>query len=750
MIKNNNPKKIITKAFAVILCICMCAGSLCACSKGEETGIKTTKSVVSRNSVSNPSEDSTLHFVKSSDDLKTIVATSGLIGLSVDEKTCSFGIWDTSGNRLWSALPFLNEIADGETVTNNASMVSLKIIGGTDIYHLNSQDNSVAYNTSSVTVSENTASFIFNIFADEATSKKETYAKTDIGFKVTLDVSLVDGSVNVNCRQENITGNPDAFIENIDLLNYFGSYRDSMQDDFILVPDGSGAVIKTSIYDESFEPLSFAVYGTDPSSVSSSATAAIIPAFGIKHKGNAFVSLIQNGDAVATINAQKATSSADYNLVYASFNITPVYYEDETLYVSKSPAVDEISMCYRFLSGNNATYAGLASACREQLIRNSVLSTRTVEAGDYLPFYLTLTGAANKTFGPIKYLSSLTTFEQAEDMLIRMKNKGINNISVRYTGIFSGGLDSKDIANASVLYRLGGADKLAELYEYISTQKMGLYLDINLLSSSTDFIGSSAVNIIKKETAYNPASEIAEYMGENSAERSLRSINKLSKLVASILTDYRRYEFTGFCLNDVGSVLYSDFSSNGLLRDKAADTISKAIAPLSTDHSTMAVGGNFYMLKNVNSVINVPIKSTASQSGAYFSVPFVQLVLHGIVDYAGEPVNTGINLEEIMLKSIEYGACPHFEWNYEPIVGKTENDIFYYDNTINSAAEYYKHSNEVLNDLRDARMTDHYEVDDGIFCTEYDTGTMIYVNYTDNDYSVLGVVVKARSYLRIN
>lgn len=47
-------------------------------------------------------------------------------------------------------------------------------------------------------------------------------------------------------------------------------------------------------------------------------------------------------------------------------------------------------------------------------------------------------------------------------------------------------------------------------------------------------------------------------------------------------------------------------------------------------------------------------------------------------------------------------------------------------------------------------MTDHYEVADGVFCTEYDTGAMIYVNYTDESYSTRGVVVDARSFLRVN
>mgnify|MGYP000143417005 CR=1 FL=1 len=84
----------------------------------------------------------------------------------------------------------------------------------------------------------------------------------------------------------------------MELLNYFGAYNDTQEDDYLLVPDGSGAIIRTSIYDESFESLSFAVYGSDPSLCGSDeATPAIIPAFGIKHGGSAFVSLIQKGDA---------------------------------------------------------------------------------------------------------------------------------------------------------------------------------------------------------------------------------------------------------------------------------------------------------------------------------------------------------------------------------------------------------------------------------------------------------------------
>jgi hypothetical protein len=128
----------------------------------------------------------------------------------------------------------------------------------------------------------------------------------------------------------------------------------------------------------------------------------------MKHGETAFVSLIQKGDAVAEIKADKAKSFNEFNRVYSSFNVTPSLYDDEKLYISKEASVDDVSLCYRFLTGNNATYAGLASACREQLIRNSVLSTKTVTNEDYLPCFLSLTGAATDDSGLMDKLIPMT------------------------------------------------------------------------------------------------------------------------------------------------------------------------------------------------------------------------------------------------------------------------------------------------------------------------------------------------------
>lgn len=723
MTKKTKAKRIIRILSVLLIFFLIVAGIIFAIFY-KPSDVRIIRSVKSQNIISAKAPTQEFHYSESQNSFTEKAAASGLIELYIDPDSKSFGIFETGNRRLWSALPLLETVAQGEELSDSASIATLKVLGGKDIYYLNTQDNSLAYKKASYKLIDGGAEFTYDLFADEITSLKTEYDKNDIGFRIILSVTLKDGSMLVDCKHSNLTGNPDAYIESIDLLNSFGAYNDSKENDFLLVPDGSGAIIKTSIYDESFESLSFSVYGNDPSNPVESTGSAIVPAFGIKHGETAFVTIIENGDSFATIHASKATSLSEYNRVFSSFGITPVKYADNNIYVSEKKYDGDISLCYRFLTGNNATYAGLASACREQLIRNSVLSTKTVNKADYIPCFLSL--------------ESNTSFEQATDMLTHMKSKGINNISLRYSGAFKGGDESRVESVLKLSKESGGRNGLAELNEYAAKQKMSIYFDINLISGNNVPDDEKVMNIFRKD---------AETEIKN---RTLASLNTLSKVITSVLNSTDTQEFSGFCINDAGSVLYSDFSKNGISRHNAAQIISSGIAPLSTEKSIMAVTGNFYMIKSVDSIVNMPMGISASASGAYVSIPFVPLILHGIVDYTGDAINTQINKEQAMLKYVEYGACPHFAWSYESQSDKPETDIYYYDNTINVASEYYAKSNSVLNDLRDARMTDHYQVADGIFCTEYDTGSLIYVNYTDEAFETLGVTVEARSFIRVN
>lgn len=731
--EKSSKKRIFFLLTAISLSVCILLSS---CGFSAADGVTVIRRVATRNEISMPGTgNEKLHYSSDYGKLKQTGVSSGFIDLRLDEEKCSLGVYDKSADMMWSALPDMPSLREGEEIPPcDASMVSLRIIGGTDVYLLNSQDNAVAYGTASAEKSDNGYKFTYNIFdsAENASAKK--HDKSSVGFAVTLDVTLEDGNMTVKCSYKNLTGNKDAFIEDIEILNSFGAYDDTDSGNYLLVPDGCGAIINTSVYDESFESLSFSVYGDDLSLPSESSGAAYVPAFGIGRGDAAFATLIEKGDAVSRINADKSKGEGSFNRVYSTVNITPSVYEDDKLYISDKATTDEIKLCYRFLSGVNASYSGMASAIREQLIRNSVLSARSVTPTEHLPFYLTLNGVEYKKglFG-IKSTNVLTDFEQAHDMLVRMKNKGISNVTVRYNAAGTGGPESADINKSEVLPELGGTKGLKELYNYISDQNMSLFMKANLLSSADDFDNAGAKDIYNNKVKDTPG--------------FFRSLSELGDVVLNVLTATKKLPVTGICISDAGQYLYSDFSSGGLLRQKASDMISERISRLSTTGEIMVEHCNFNVLKNASRIIDIPLSTTVSKSGSYIPVPFIQLILHGICDYAGHPINMGINSKETLLKYIEYGASPHYEWNYVSYTD-SDSDIRYYDNTINGAAEYYAAADEALNDLRDARMTNHYQVEDGVYCTEYDNGAQILVNYTDSSCNVLGAVVPARSFLR--
>jgi len=135
----------------------------------------------------------------------------------------------------------------------------------------------------------------------------------------------------------------------------------------------------------------------------------------------------------------------------------------------------------------------------------------------------------------------------------------------------------------------------------------------------------------------------------------------------------------------------------------------------------------------------------------YEPVPFVPMLLHGLVSYAGTPVNDASDPEEMLLKSIEYGAFPSYKWNYnaDPSLPPSQ-DNRYYENWIARAADFYPAANKALADIAASRITAHYQAAEGVFCTEYDVAAKVYVNYNNKPAEVGNLLIEARSFLKIS
>lgn len=756
MTTKNRNKRITARISALLLSAAMLC-SLSACS--DPVAVTKRKGSPAQ---TNAVESTLLHSVGDKANLQQ-VGKSGLIELLFDESTYSVCVADLShddSEKLWSALP---------TQENScAATATLEIVSGDTLYKLNTQDNSVSFQNAQCSFADDALSVTYILTPDSATAHKEKYEKGDIAFKLVVNYQIKDGSVYVDAKYENLVEDSAAKLTKLSLLDFFGSYSEPQQGDYIFVPDGSGALIKTDTRDDSFDSeLSFPVYGGDAAfgHANSGTANALIPAYGMKQGNNAFVTVINSGDAIATVNADRVRGGNEFYEAGVSFDITPCTESKGKFYMSSESYDGDIGLCIRFLGGSNADYTGMAAAAREQLIRERKLSTRTAEEQEYLPLDLTVIGVSDDTLFSFKRLNlrkekTFTDFEQALDMLTRMKSKGINSIKLRYKGALSGGADQSSIMTASLLARLGSRSDLKDLVEYVNAQNMEMYLDVDLLSAAKGdsfSSGKTAGSIFGKKAEYNAANRASATLGKETYAKRLLGMKYVEKSIVELLSNTRFSQFTGFCLNDVGSLLYSDYK-NGFNRQESAEMISEQLPSLTANMKLMTDTGNFCVIKNVSFISHLP--SSASQSrSAYVSVPFLQLVLHGIVGYSGEPLNFSEDIKTSFLRCVEYGASPAYEWTYSSTYADKKNKSgedgaetsgVYYENWIASASEQYERADAALKDLQASRMTSHSEIMNGVFCTEYDTGAKIYVNYTDSDVTVSGITVPAGDFLRIN
>ena len=129
------------------------------------------------------------------------------------------------------------------------------------------------------------------------------------------------------------------------------------------------------------------------------------------------------------------------------------------------------------------------------------------------------------------------------------------------------------------------------------------------------------------------------------------------------------------------------------------------------------------------------------------AVPFLQAILHGICDYGFTPINLSNDPTKAILKSIEYGAIPHYEWYFSSF---GEDDVLHYSNSLSQARLVYENMKTMFSDLRDQRIVSHEEVKKNVMLTVYSSGSEIYVNYNNKAVSVGGITLDPMGFMRVN
>lgn len=611
------------------------------------------------------------------------VASSGFLEMYLDESNLSICVLDTISGRLWRSLPY----SPGTTESANLTMDI--IIKGRE-YTLSSQRDSIALDCASYEAVDGgvTVSYSFR-------RSLENGKKLDI--TVPLKLTLSDGTLLVNLDCADITDNSEAdvYIESVSILPFFGADSKGEKGDFILLPSASGVILDTEKPTDSFDTVSLPVYGEDIAENKQVTSYVPIGAFGMKKGSSAFVCLISEGEALAHIKAQKSLTDGTPNSVSAHFTITPTLITEDTVYLAKEAYQGRISLSYRFLSGNNADYITMAGACRELLIRQGRLRDSGTDISGGYPFSMTLiSDTAEK--------GQTTSYQEAEELITALITKGIGNISI--------------------ILRGESCDYIPELSNFVRKENLSLSLESNLFS-----YGKKGTLTLSKD-------------------RSGTDISRIYKTADRIIGTMRSTS-AGVCLSDCGYILPTDYSKSTLKRSTNLSDISK-ICTLLSSHGRLTVSkGNIYTLKYADSVINIPEKSELEALPYCKSVPFLQAVLHGICDYSFTAINLSDDPAKAILRSIEYGAVPHYEWYFASL---GEDDIYHYSNSLSQARLVYENMKDMFSDLRDQRITAHEQVKENVMLTTYSSGSEIYVNYNNKAVTVGGITLDPMGFMRVN
>ncbi|MCM3782793.1 DUF5696 domain-containing protein [Neobacillus mesonae] len=591
-------------------------------------------------------------------------------------------------------------------------------------------------------------------------------------FVIPLEYRLEKNALSVTVPLGQLQESEGHRIQTLDLLSYFGAAKAGEQG-YMLVPDGSGSLIYFDNGKIKEPQYVQPVYGADPNDNSRTRTqiaeTARMPVFGLKSGDSAFFAVIDKGDGNASIAADISGKQNSYNHIFSRHAVRG----DDELELYTGSKIQEIQLLsderfngdievsYTFLSGEEAGYAGMAQTYQSMLVDQGVLTPLT--AKEAMPFYVDMLGAVDKqqSFLGVPYDAtvSMTTFEQAQNITKELQAQGISNIQMLYLGWFGTGIEHELPVNLNTS-KLGNTQELIYLKEILNSTGGELYPDVAFQKVYEDGNGfrsaKDASRFITKEAAeLSPYDRALNRMSLIQDEYYLLSPAKLPDVTSQFMEQYRKKGMTGLALRDMGNTLHSDYrNSKAVFRDTAKVIVEEQIAYLASEYPNLMIsGGNSYALPFAKHIVNTPAGSSRFNLTDE-AVPFYQMVIHGFIDYAGEPVNLAASsdMKQQILQSLEFGSSPHFLWtaNSAAELKYTRYDFMYsteYTDWMEEAVSMYKEVNEVLNPLRTERIVNRTVHEQGVVGIEYSNGASLLINYNDEPVTWNGFTIPAQNYI---
>ena len=589
------------------------------------------------------------------------------------------------------------------------------------------------------------------------------------GFLVPLEITLTEQGLNARVPLADIQeSSPSIKLTEILPLPNFGAGL-AGTDGYVLVPDGSGAIIP---FEYGLANYSQRIYGDDAavgrSSGESPTKTARLPVFGTTDTKSSVLGIITSGDSRARVAADAASKRTPYTTVRAEF----IYRERLLIDVSQAtfestqanmfePAACQLE-CFevQYRMPKTADYVGMANTYRQYLMDEKGM---TVSADSSALQVQVIGGVMHEesVLGiPVDRVLPVTSYKDTLSLVEALQERGVDQLSLDYLYWAKNGTESRLTGDMKAESRLGGQSGLKKLLKNLP-DGVSLYFDLNF----TELMGNQAGYSTLYSTAQNVKKEpltlqefyMSTYRPKTDGDKVfMLNPTKLSSLTDKWTKKYtKRWQsagLTGLSMNGMGSTIYSHFGDDSMDRGSVQALWEQTFADVSaqTEDGLMFNEANAYALPYASTVQSVPVDHSRYLCEER-SVPFYTIALHGLVDMSVPPVNDGEGNVRL-LQAVESGVGLTYTlgWKNTTQLKNTDGERYNYitaDHWLDQAAEQYTQLTPYLKAVCNQAVSAHTQLADGVYRTEFENGAWALVNYTDAAYTADGVEIPANGYL---
>lgn len=690
--------------------------------------------------------------------------------LFVNEKMATFYVVDKNGNR-WDSVPAINpeDYKGKDLVLNNLS--SLIQIHYNDVmnntYQNRSYGDCVLKGNAKVMKIANGVRFEFDF--------------ASCGVVIPLHVTLTKKGLDISLINAEIQEVGTTFVlTSIDVAPFFNA-PNLADDGYIVLPDGSGALVDWKKAVDDGVKYRQSVYGRDNAiivnDISATSQSIRLPLFGSQYlpaQGEGedaastvrtgFAAYVTEGAARTYINAAVATKSSPYSSVYAEF----IYRESALVKIEKkgkSVRVMESShttipvqnVRYDLLADTELDYVDVAAAYRAYLLEDQGLTPKT-NAGS-APVVIELMGGVMKqqfVLGfPVDKVVTLTSFEDAQAIIKELKSAGVNEIIINYTEW------QKDATGAAIQTgvkpegNLGGDKELKNLIALCKQENVGIYLNLNTTRMVENSWGYNTTYDSASSVRRDPAMQYYYKVNSGTADvlnpTFCLTPTKMVELANKLSNSAKKYDLTGVSSDFLGANIYSDFDKYATTRDHSQYYWNDTLDTMAdTTGKLILTGGNAYGLQYATLITDIP----DDYSGFLLeseAIPLYQIAVHGLVPITTGSINEAADARDAFLFAIETGSYLKWNWtaqNQDELVETNYNTLIssHYENWVEEAAKQYSEGSALLKKLAQCSITGHEKLTSDLVRVTWSDGTVVYVNYGAEAATVDSVTVDAQNF----